>query len=449
MSMVWEMFARRGDGSGGYLAECKWCKRELRIPPSKTTTNLLAHLKNNHASEVRRWREEKDVKSGLSSKAQTKIDASFNRVMGPETRRAINKKLAILLADASLSLRLPRLQCFKNFVQSLNASYIPPTTRTLLKIMKDYVGDIDRQNQKLVSRVSKDDANIVITADCWTSFNANTGLLAVSGHVSSPKFDRRENFILDCIPLGQESHTADLIADKIRGSLARLNLKDTDVFALIADGASIMKKAAITMDINYIQYTAHVINLAIRSALKSEQVAPVIRKVKDLTSKLNRSAVLKGMLSRYMKEENIPPISIASDCPTRWNSTYMMVCDFLAAHPALERLIEQQGLDHFEQHEVKVLSALQKYLEPFYGLTKKVCSADATISFSLAGGKLLLATTEMNNNDPRIKLRQFGDDLLTKTKKYFAKWFDNKVIRIATLLDPRFAFEEKILYADQ
>lgn len=54
-----------------------------------------------------------------------------------------------------------------------------------------------------------------------------------------------------------------------------------------------------------------------------------------------------------------------------------------------------------------------------------------------------------HNNDPRIKLRQFGDELVSKTKKYFAKWFDNKMVRVATLLDPRFAFEEKVMYADQ
>ncbi|VDL75602.1 unnamed protein product [Nippostrongylus brasiliensis] len=113
------------------------------------------------------------------------------------------------------------------------------------------------------------------------------------------------------------------------------------------------------------------------------------------------------------------------------------------------RLIEEQGFDHFEQHEVKTLKALQKYLEPFYALTKKVCSADATISLLLAGGKLLVAATELNNNDARVKLKQFGEELLTKTKNYFTKWFDNATVRIATLLDPRFAFEEKIMYADQ
>ncbi|VDO84365.1 unnamed protein product [Heligmosomoides polygyrus] len=360
MSMVWDMFVKRTDASGGYVGECKWCKRELKIPPSKTTTNLLAHLKNNHAKEVKKWKEEREVKTESTSKAQMKIETSFNRVMGPEAKKAINKKLAILLADASLSLRIPGLRSFKNLVQSLNASYVPPTTRTLLKIMKDYVEEIDRHNQRLVSQ---DDAHLVITTDCWTSFNANTGLLAISGHICSPKLDRRENFILDCVPLGQES----------------------------------------------IQCTAHVINLAVRSALRSVQVAPVIRKCKELTSKLNRSAVLKGMLSRYMKEDNLPPMTITSDCPTRWNSTYIMICDFLTA----------------------------------------VCSADATISLSLAGGKLLLAATEMHNNDPRIKLRQFGDELVSKTKKYFAKWFDNKMVRVATLLDPRFAFEEKVMYADQ
>ncbi|WKX89673.1 hypothetical protein Q1695_008930 [Nippostrongylus brasiliensis] len=188
-----------------------------------------------------------------------------------------------------------------------------------------------------------------------------------------------------------------------------------------------------------------------------------------IISKLNRSATLKGSLSRCLKAEGLTPMTLASDCPTRWNSTYMMIGDILTAitislqhetaelyfmhvyfkYSALERLIEEQGFDHFEQHEVKTLNALQKYLEPFYALTKKVCSADATIPLLLAGGKLLVAATELTNNDARVKLKQFGEELLTKTKKYFTKWFDNATVRIATLLDPRFAFEKKIMYADQ
>ncbi|WKX89674.1 hypothetical protein Q1695_008930 [Nippostrongylus brasiliensis] len=428
--------------TGSSVGECKLCKKLIKIPQSKTTTNLLGHLKNNHAGEVEKWEEENKVKGAQSpSTSQQKIESSFTRIMKPETRRSINKKHAILMADASLSLRIPRLRTFKNFVQSLNGSYVPPTSRTLLKIMDDYVNEIDGHNRKLLAENA---ARVVITADCWTSFNANTGLLAISGHIVSPDFGKRENFILDCVPLGQESHTADLIADKIRESLGRVNLKDNDVFTVC---------------------TAHIINLAVRSALQCPQVAPIIQKCKGIISKLNRSATLKGSLSRCLKAEGLTPMTLASDCPTRWNSTYMMIGDILTAitislqhetaelyfmhvyfkYSALERLIEEQGFDHFEQHEVKTLNALQKYLEPFYALTKKVCSADATIPLLLAGGKLLVAATELTNNDARVKLKQFGEELLTKTKKYFTKWFDNATVRIATLLDPRFAFEKKII----
>ncbi|WKX99155.1 hypothetical protein Q1695_014214 [Nippostrongylus brasiliensis] len=181
MSMVWDMFVKKVDATGSSVGECKLCKKLIKIPQSKTTTNLLGHLKNNHAGE------------------------------------------------------------------SLNGSYVPPTSRTLLKIMDDYVNEIDGHNRKLLAENA---ARVVITADCWTSFDANTGLLAISGHIVSPDFGKRENFILDCVPLGQESHTAGLIADKIRESLGRVNLKDNDVFTVVADGASTMKKASSSLEID-------------------------------------------------------------------------------------------------------------------------------------------------------------------------------------------------------
>lgn len=45
-------------------------------------------------------------------------------------------------------------------------------------------------------------------------------------------------------------------------------------------------------------------------------------------------------------------------------------------------------------------------------------------------------------------MKPFGEMLLAKTTKYFANCFLDETVRMATLLDPRFAFVETILNAD-
>ncbi|CAJ0603173.1 unnamed protein product [Cylicocyclus nassatus] len=77
-----------------------------------------------------------------------------------------------------------------------------------------------------------------------------------------------------------------------------------------------------------------------------------------------------------------------------------------------------------------------------------MCAAQATCSLLLAGGKLLLAKTESTCNDPRTKSKQFGSILLMKTDVNSPSFAD-ETSRIAALLDPRFAFLERIAFADE
>lgn len=45
-------------------------------------------------------------------------------------------------------------------------------------------------------------------------------------------------------------------------------------------------------------------------------------------------------------------------------------------------------------------------------------------------------------------MRKFGELPLSETTKHFAAWFANEIVRMSTLLDPRFAFLEGVLAHD-
>ena len=52
-------------------------------------------------------------------------------------------------------------------------------------------------------------------------------------------------------------------------------------------------------------------------------------------------------------------------------------------------------------------------------------------------------------SESRTRMKQFGNVLLMETRRQFAPSFADEVLRIATLLDPRFAFVERIAPAEE
>ncbi|KAL6730719.1 hypothetical protein Aduo_001669 [Ancylostoma duodenale] len=209
-----------------------------------------------------------------------------------------------------------------------------------------------------------------------------------------------------------------------------------------------MKLMASNLDLRYVQCCAHIINLAVRAALEFDAVKAAIGNVKRIFSKMNRSAKVKTLYKRLLKEAGLPIVLPATDCPTRWGSTYTMVCDVLNALPALENLLVELKMPAFESEELRLLEAIQVFLAPFYTMTKQVCHKDSCVSMSIPVGKILIASTKRNCQAARREAKQFGECLLSKLRHYFGEWFEDETLCIAAFCDPRFAFLDTVLSAE-
>lgn len=275
MSVVWEIFTKSCDDKGNDFAVCGICEKSLRLPVSKTTTNLLYHLQKEHKPELEKRRKPKiQARTPEHKQVQATLHRSFSHTMSTEARTLANRRLAIFLADTSSAFRLPHTRSFIKFVQALKPAYKPPSRRTIIKIMESEVNSIDNANKKLLADPN---ASFSFTMDCWSSFNVGTGLLAISGHILSPTMDDRVSVILDCAPLDLQSHSAEVICEKICECMRRLDIGESRASAVVADGASAMKKSAADLGVKYVQCCAHVINLAVSGALKCEYVATILK----------------------------------------------------------------------------------------------------------------------------------------------------------------------------
>ncbi|KAL6739193.1 hypothetical protein Aduo_012673 [Ancylostoma duodenale] len=52
MSVVWNLYKKMKGEGGEDLAVCKICSKTVKIPRSKTTMNMLSHLRESHKEDM-------------------------------------------------------------------------------------------------------------------------------------------------------------------------------------------------------------------------------------------------------------------------------------------------------------------------------------------------------------------------------------------------------------
>ena len=60
------------------------------------------------------------------------------------------------------------------------------------------------------------------------------------------------------------------------------------------------------------------------------------------------------------------------DCPTRWNSTYLMIARLLKVRPSLTQVLQELGWDSLQNREWRQLESLHEILKPFACYTQLV-----------------------------------------------------------------------------
>ena len=79
MSSVWSYFSKVIDaGNNNEVAQCKFCSKSLQIPKSKTTSNLLEHIRKKHKEEAESFVTQSKDESEDRANNQPKLDHLFD-----------------------------------------------------------------------------------------------------------------------------------------------------------------------------------------------------------------------------------------------------------------------------------------------------------------------------------------------------------------------------------
>ncbi|CAI5956913.1 unnamed protein product [Closterium sp. NIES-65] len=248
----------------------------------------------------------------------------------------------------------PWTEEFKAFVQMLNpgAALLLGSRHRLARDMQAY-GEAAREDMRQLLVGDGLAGRMSLTFDIWTGEN-NVAFMGVTAHYVTSDFQLKQA-VIDFREL-KGSHTGDLIADELEEVLREWGLEKM-LFAVTCDNAEnnsrAMRLLAGVPDARpgsrprhppllsrwrHFRCMAHVVNLAVQAALKVDEVAEPLKRLRDVANYIGWSTLRTDRFFELQKgyaatrPQGPPgsrrpsgPLRLIVDCVTRWGSTLHMV----------------------------------------------------------------------------------------------------------------------------
>ena len=117
---------------------------------------------------------------------------------------------------------------------------------------------------------------------------------------------------------------------------------------------------------------AHTLQLVVVMFDKNESVQRVVKRAFALVKKFNKSSKATERLVSLCGKKLI------SNCPTRWNSTFLLIERLLDIKNHVTTVAEEQEWDNLPISEWKVLDNVYKFLKPFAQYTSLISGSECT-----------------------------------------------------------------------
>ena len=313
-----------------------------------------------------------------------------------ERHKAITKQLAVHIGSNNVPLSVVENEDFKKLVEVLGCRYEVPC-RT--KMGKELTCVMTRLREVLCSFLSKA-RRINLCTDIWTKRGMSASFLGVTAHFFSTKDHKRHNTTLAARQF-PSPHTASCIADLVHTILSEWNIPTYKIHRILTDNGSNMVAAIkaqlvaeeredetdntdldddhtdeididsdpldssndkedsrlIHQDLENFEECedehniaffgfkrsscfSHTLQLVVRIFDTCKGSKAVMKRVQKLVAKVNKSTkATEKLISKAGKK-------LISDCPTRWSSTYLMLCRLLLVKVELSSVLEELQWDN-------------------------------------------------------------------------------------------------------
>ncbi|CAN1291856.1 Zinc finger BED domain-containing protein RICESLEEPER 2 [Linum perenne] len=410
-SPVWQHFVRL-KVKGLLKARCNKCRKLLGATAGSGTSHLREHISRcpkRIMKDIRQMLLTKNLKGDVHKSIGTKFDAD-------EGRRA----LASMIILHEYPMCIVDHIGFRRFLFIIQPLFHCPTRNT---IKGDIFKIFDSEKKLLKKQLDANQSRIAITSDMWTASNQKKGFMVVTAHFIDEGWNI-QSYILRFLYVPCP-HTSEVLSQVLVDTIIEWNI-DTKLSTITLDNCSTNdalidvvkdKLSCENMMWNgsklHMRCCAHILNLIVKDGL--DVIKKSIDRIRDSVSFWTATPKRQEKFEESVKHLRISyGRKLSLDCPTRWNSTYLMLHSAIMYKDVFPRL--------------KIRDPLYKSLpsESDWGFAKKCCSKlelfyDITELFS--GSKYPTAN---------LFFEKMASNMLFKFDKYWSSIHD--VLAVAAVL---------------
>ncbi|KAH0639010.1 hypothetical protein KY285_035596 [Solanum tuberosum] len=409
--------------------QCKYCKSQYKNAKNCGTTSMWDHLRKC----AKKPRGEGDIEGGDDEGHYFDQDVSRKQLAH-----------AIILHEYPLS--IVDHVGFRNFVASIQPMFKMVSRNT---IKNDILKNFDNLKSKTASLLDKVTSRVAITTDMWTSNSNKKGFMAITGHFIDDSWSIQSHiFRFVYVPA---PHDKDALCSALVNCLFDWNL-ERRISTITVDNSSTnnammrtlldekLNKRDLLLDgqVFHVRCAAHILNLIVQEGLKV--IGESIGKIRDSVLYWIGSA---GRIERFEEAARLLRCSckknLEYDCPTRWNSTYLMLRTALEYKEVFKKLslTDSNYKSYPTEEQWSHAEDVCGKLKLFYHITEQFSGTQYPTS-SQYFTKVCEIKMELEDwaksFNPLISSMAFA--MLLKFQKY---WDDVHVMMgIAAIFDPRY-----------
>ncbi|XP_066589542.1 E3 SUMO-protein ligase ZBED1-like [Prorops nasuta] len=349
--------------------------------------------------------------------------------LGGKKSTEITNAILYMIARDNCPLNTVEKKGFQKLMKVSVPMYQVPSRKLITKLIEEKYSALSSIVSERLSNVD----HISLTTDIWTDTINTKSYIGLTAHYVWN--NTLKTATLSVLGLS-ERHTANNISEWILEILEMWKIKNTNVVAIVSDNASNMTRAIKNAfgDDRFVSCFAHSLNLVATQVLSDKDIKEIVDKVKTIVTFFKHSVVASDEIRKKSS------LKLIQSVPTRWNSTFHMLERFtelsLIAGAILLQFPESPPM--LTAIELQTVSELMKALRPLEQITKELCA-----EYHVSVSKVIPVVNCLRNKLKGLNMQTIVGKhlcalLISALQDRFGGIENNKILAIATILDPRF-----------
>nr|XP_027120364.1 zinc finger BED domain-containing protein RICESLEEPER 2-like [Coffea arabica] len=441
-STIWEDMTIVKQPDGTLKVQCNHCKELFVKNPSGATSQHKRHLKNCLQKRLAVG-EENQKRQQVLSFTEGPSDGITSITNFSYDHAKVRELAAHMVLVHEYPFSMLDHVVFNKFMKAASPFYKKINRQT---VKEDCVTAFMLEKRRL-RNILKGANRVSITTDLWKS-GQKIQYMVVTGHFVDSDWVLQKRVLNFCnVP---PPHTGVIIADALSKCFLEWGIENK-VSTITVDNASyndvcirrvredfsLRKRLSIGGKIFHVRCCAHILNLLVQDGLN--QIVDVIDVVREGIKYLKNSESRLNEFAKIKKQLQLPSRKLILDCPTRWNSTYLMLASALEFRDVFPRYGDIDPGFHYVPSEFEWMKVEEvcKFLGIFYEITNIISGSDYPTAnlflVELYRIKELLNEKALDFSD---HIRFMAESMTQKFDKY---WGENNVLMsLGAILDPRY-----------